>query len=1135
MIYRKTIKILLIIMIMIIPFRVEAGEYKIMLSYFSNGGTVNSGNIEINSGLVFIKNDVITDITYNSNQTINHINSLDGINTFTLKKGTKAQTKNKEWYATNYLNGEKIYFSNSKKYTVKEIVNKLGLDTSYSEENGIPIEIFVQANYSKTENITIIELNTSSKTIKKGKTFKLNPVISPSTATDTELTWNSEDPSIATVDSNGNVKGIKGGTTNIIVTTKNDNKSAKCRVTVHDDTTIKVKGVKVSKSSSKILVGKSVTVSAKVSPSNATNKVVTWKSSDPKVATVKNGKITGKSEGSATITATTTDGSKKAKVKVKVEENNIQEIKLNKEQETMVVGETITLSEIIVPSNATNKDVKWNSLRDKVATVDQNGKVEAKEKGKTIISVITGDGKKTASCEITVKEKKLPNSKTILFVGNDKTESSSTISIPNLTAKIISSTGENVEIKTISKEKATLNKISQTYSKELKKVKYDYLILQEQTTAYLDNDTSQYKLGVKSILDTTPGNKNSKVYIRAPWGTKSTAPEILNNSYKNTESIANSVGAKVIYDGKAWDLCNDRFDYNLFVDNKYQSKYGAYLSALTIYATIYKKSPKGIKYTGDLTKTEAANLQTIAHEIVFGNIEVPKNSISVQLGKTKQLEAKAIPSGEITWKSNNPNIATVNSSGVVSGKKLGTATITVSANELSKNITVKVQNADLVTQNTIDMYKARYYDFSLLLQNNISNKNVKWTSENEKVAEVTSNGIVYAKRTGTVNIIASTQKGEEEVKVNITEHTNEKNYNLSNCSLMDVKVTGKSNVKVYNCLPDVELKLPQSNTHQFQSFAISSNYIYYASPLNGVWLYNADASNKAVYQNIDNIRNITTMTYIRVPKDGTTMEFMQLEYAGHGQTFDTAGLDSNGKDIIYANYAGKFRDYTQKTNEGTKRGTDNRGIAITTFTGKTDSAAIRYPGTIIAVNKNYSLFKTKSSKFKTDGVLDIKEYYKNVRSISNNNSYLLDPQTSVDDVNKRVATRDENKVLIYNESEFRSGKGKPIHKFYTDDARPQGDELYGKYFFTINGSTDATIKQYDITTGKKVATININFKEFLKDKAYASIETEGISIYNGQLYAGIVTKPCREYKKKNCIKEKKYNTIVKITGLKMNN
>ena len=121
-----------------------------MLSYFSNGGTVNSGNIEINSGLVFIKNDVITDITYNSNQTINHINSLDGINTFTLKKGTKAQTKNKEWYATNYLNVEKIYFSNSKKYTVKEIVNKLGLDTSYSEENGIPIEIFVQANYSKT-------------------------------------------------------------------------------------------------------------------------------------------------------------------------------------------------------------------------------------------------------------------------------------------------------------------------------------------------------------------------------------------------------------------------------------------------------------------------------------------------------------------------------------------------------------------------------------------------------------------------------------------------------------------------------------------------------------------------------------------------------------------------------------------------------------------------------------------------------------------------------------------------------------------------------------------------------------------------------------------------------------------------
>ena len=92
---KKYITYLLLSVVLLIPFRVEAKDYKIMLSYFSNGGTVASGNVEVLSGVVFVKNDVKADITYSSNQTINHINSLDGTNTFTLKKGNDTQTKNK--------------------------------------------------------------------------------------------------------------------------------------------------------------------------------------------------------------------------------------------------------------------------------------------------------------------------------------------------------------------------------------------------------------------------------------------------------------------------------------------------------------------------------------------------------------------------------------------------------------------------------------------------------------------------------------------------------------------------------------------------------------------------------------------------------------------------------------------------------------------------------------------------------------------------------------------------------------------------------------------------------------------------------------------------------------------------------
>ena len=63
---KKILTIVSLIMLLIIPFRVEAKDYKIMLSYFSNEGTVASGNVEVISGVVFVKNDVKADITYNS-------------------------------------------------------------------------------------------------------------------------------------------------------------------------------------------------------------------------------------------------------------------------------------------------------------------------------------------------------------------------------------------------------------------------------------------------------------------------------------------------------------------------------------------------------------------------------------------------------------------------------------------------------------------------------------------------------------------------------------------------------------------------------------------------------------------------------------------------------------------------------------------------------------------------------------------------------------------------------------------------------------------------------------------------------------------------------------------------------------
>ncbi len=290
----------------------------------------------------------------------------------------------------------------------------------------------------------------------------------------------------------------------------------------------------------------------------------------------------------------------------------------------VTVGKTITLSSTVNPNNAKNKDVKWSSNNKKIATVDKNGKVKGKKVGTVTITATAKDGsKETATYVVKVNKKSetvIP-SKTMLFVGNSKTFRNK---IPELTRNIAVSRGKNIIVKSVTKGGTNLKDIAAIKSKELKRFKYDYLIIQEQTDSYLSKNNSLYSLGVQKIVKNTEGNPGSKKYIRAVWGIESTNEIDLNDAYKNTKIIADSIGAGVIYDGKAWDLCKKNYNYDLFSDERHQSKYGAYLSALTIYATVFNESPIGIRYFGSLTETEANDLQRIAHQVVFGDNIIKK-------------------------------------------------------------------------------------------------------------------------------------------------------------------------------------------------------------------------------------------------------------------------------------------------------------------------------------------------------------------------------------------------------------------------------------------------------------------------------------------------------------------------------
>ena len=168
-------------------------------------------------------------------------------------------------------------------------------------------------------DVTGVTLNKSEITLNIGQSSTLTPTISPSNATNKNVTWQSGDTSVATV-TDGVVKAIGEGTTTITVTTKDGGFTATCSVTV-TNIVIPVTGVSLNKSSLELNIGQSSTLTATVTPSDAVNKDVEWSTNNNAVATVNNGTVTAVSEGQATITVTTSDGGFTATCSVTVKPN----------------------------------------------------------------------------------------------------------------------------------------------------------------------------------------------------------------------------------------------------------------------------------------------------------------------------------------------------------------------------------------------------------------------------------------------------------------------------------------------------------------------------------------------------------------------------------------------------------------------------------------------------------------------------------------------------------------------------------------------------------------------------------------------------------------------------------------------
>ena len=518
--------------------------------------------------------------------------------------------------------------------------------------------------------VTGVTLNVKEVSLMVGAKETLKVVVAPENATNKRVTWSSNKTDVASVDGQGVVTAHKAGEALVTVKSEDGGKTATCKVTVKAEK-VAVTGVKLDKTEHTLAVGGTVTLVATVTPEGATNKKVAWKSDKTDIATVdENGKVTALKAGVAKITVTTEDGKKTATCTITVKEDKVAVtgVTLNKTELSMTVGGSFQLVATISPKDATNQKVTWKSSDSDVADVDQEGLVAAVKAGKATITATTEDGKKTATCAITVKEDKVA----VIGVKLNSTSLSLT-------------EGDSYQLK------ATVSPINAT------------------------NQNVTWKSSNSNVADV------------------------------DQEGLVVAVKA----------------------------------GTATITVT-----------TEDGNKTATCTVTVKADKVAVAGVTLNMTSLSMKVNETYQLKATISPADatnqNVKWESSDSSVADVDQSGLVGALKEGTATITVTTEDGNKTAicTVTVKSGEIsvtsvkLNKNTLSLVVSKNETLiATITPANATNKAVVWSSSDPSVAEVYNSGLVIACSEGTAIITVTTVDGNKKDSCKVTVEKVENNIN----------------------------------------------------------------------------------------------------------------------------------------------------------------------------------------------------------------------------------------------------------------------------------------------------------------------------------------------------------------------
>ena len=678
------------------------------------------------------------------------------------------------------------------------------------------IKVYQQGKKGKYVAVESVSIDPSSMALTEDDTKQLTAVISPSNASIKTVTWKSLDPKYATVDENGVVTAVSAGMATISVTTDDGKKTANCHVTVKAKI-IPVTGVSLDHTSLTLIEGESETLTATVAPENATDKSVTWKSSNTSVAAVSSsGVVTAKAAGVATITVTTNDGSKTAQCNVTVSVP-VTGVSLNKTSLSMVVGETQTLTATVLPVDATDKSVTWSSSNTAVATVSASGVITAKAAGSATIMVTANDGGSTATCAVTVSVPvsgvSLDKTSLTLPVGDTQTLTA-TVSPSNASDKSVAWSSGNTSVATVSStgvvtaKAAGTTTITVTTKDGGKTATCNVTVVIPVTGVSLDQMSLTMVAGDNRTLTATvsPSDATDK---SVTWSSSNTSVATVSATGVVTAKAGGSATITVTTnDGGKTASCS--VTVSVPVTGVSLNKTSLTLSegdTQTLTATVSPTTAtdKEVTWASDnetvatvtssgaivaknagtavITVTTHDGAKTASCAVTVKprvtGVSLDNTSISLTVGSTQTLTATVTPADaldkSVTWSSNNTSVATVSTYGVVTAKAAGTATITVRTNDGGKTATCTVTvTAISVTGVSLNKSSLTLYEgdsetlTATVSPTNATNKSVTWSTSNSSVASVTSSGRITALSAGSATITVTTSDGGKKATCSVT-------------------------------------------------------------------------------------------------------------------------------------------------------------------------------------------------------------------------------------------------------------------------------------------------------------------------------------------------------------------------------